>query len=64
MCSNGDYRLWSAYDTTSINEGLLHACINNTWYPVADTSQCVIQKIACRSLGYDGAIGTTNCIRT
>ena len=57
-CSHGDVRLWSAYKTTPSNEGILQICSYGRWTAVCDrysSSSCYIGRIACRSLGYEGA---------
>ena len=56
-CVNGQFRLWSAYDTTPKNEGILQSCVNGRWYSVCDISSCYVGRVACISLGYDGLVG-------
>lgn len=51
-CTHGHITLWSAYDTTPDNEGIILVCKNDTWYPVYDTSDCRAGEIACKAAGY------------
>ena len=64
-CNHGDVRLWSAYKTTPSNEGILQICSYGRWTAVCDrysSSSCYIGRIACRSLGYEGAYCECNNI--
>ena len=66
-CTDWDIRLWSAYNNTPENEGMLQICKNDTWYAVQlchyhyhfhdDHMFCAIAKLACTQLGYAGAVG-------
>ena len=59
-CVNGNVRLWSAYDDTQSNEGMVQICRGGSWYAMCDTyysSTCHIGRIVCKSLGYSGAHG-------
>ena len=51
-CSNGAVKLWSAYDSTPANEGLVLVCKNGTWHPVSHSSSCYAAEIACTAAGY------------
>ena len=56
-CTNGDVRLWSAYNTPP-NEGIIQICNSGTWYAICHHySYCYIGKTACVQLGYPGAVG-------
>ena len=60
QCTNGAVRLWSAYDSTPANEGVIQICRLGRWYAMCDIyssySTCYIGRIVCKSLGYPGAI--------
>jgi len=56
-CTNGSVRLWSAFDNTPDNEGIIQTCINNTWYALCDSYYCQTFAVACKQLGYPGAVG-------
>ena len=66
-CTDWDIRLWSAYNNTPENEGMLQICKSDTWYAVQschhflhffyDDLFCAIAKVACTQLGYAGAVG-------
>ena len=56
-CTDGDVRLWSAYDNTPENEGMIQICTNGIWYGMCDYSSCYVAKVACTQLGYAGAVG-------
>ena len=56
-CTDGDIRLWSAYDNTPENEGMIQTCNNGTWNGICDYSSCYVAKVACTQLGYAGAVG-------
>ena len=56
-CTSGDVRLWSAYDNTPANEGIIQICRNGRWYAMCGYNwDCYLFGIVCRSLGYSGAI--------
>ena len=64
QCTNGAVRLWSAYDNTPANEGIIQICRSGRWYAMCDSysySACHVGGIVCRSLGYSGAISKHNC---
>ena len=54
-CTDGDIRLWSAYDNTPENEGTIQICTNGTWYAVCDYNLCYVAEVACKYLGYAAA---------
>ena len=58
-CTDGDIRLWSAYEiTVPPNEGIVQICSNRRWTAMCQhsyTVSCHIARTACRSLGYEGA---------
>ena len=57
-CTNGEIRLWSAYDSTPDNEGMLQICKSGRWYAMCDYYyNCYTAKVACTQLGYPGAVG-------
>ena len=54
-CTDGDVRLWSAYNTPT-NEGVVQICIGSTWHAFCN-SNCYAAKLVCLQLGYLGAVG-------
>ena len=55
-CTNGDVRLWSAYNHPP-NEGIIQICKSGTWYAMCDHYYyCYIGKLVCQQLGYAGAL--------
>ena len=54
-CTDGDVRLWSAYNTPP-NEGVAQICIGSTWRAFC-YSGCYATKLVCLQLGYPGAVG-------
>ena len=51
-------RLFSAFDSTPENEGVLQICTGGTWYAVCQYYySCYVAKTACVQLGYSGAVG-------
>ena len=58
FCVHGELRLWSAYDNTPSNEGILQICSYGQWTAICDrysSSSCYIGRIACKAMGYEGA---------
>ena len=53
-CINGQIRLWSAYNTTRSNEGVLQICKGGQWYSSCRYGNCYTAKTACKQLGYEG----------
>ena len=57
-CVTNDIRLFSAFDDTPANEGVLQICNGGTWYTACRYySSCYIAETVCQQLGYKGAIG-------
>ena len=56
-CVTNDIRLFSAFDDTPANEGVLQICNGGTWYTFCHYYNCYVAKVACQQLGYKGAIG-------
>ena len=50
--SNGAVKLWSAYESTPDNEGIVLLCISGVWYPLYQTSDCNVAKVVCNQLGF------------
>ena len=51
-CSDGSLKLWSAFDSTPDNEGLLLICKDSVWHPMHNTSDCQIADLLCSAKGY------------
>ena len=52
-CLNGAVKLWSAYDSTPDNEGIVLVCKDGTWYPMwTNWGDCRALEIVCNSVGY------------
>ena len=57
-CTNGAVRLFSAFDATPDNEGVLQICSGGVWRSVCQYYySCYVGKTACVQLGYKGAVG-------
>ena len=54
-CTNGDVRLWSAYNHPP-NEGIIQICKSGTWYAMCYRTSCYAAKIVCQQLGFAGAL--------
>ena len=61
-CLNGTVKLWSAYDSTLDNEGIVLVCKDGRWYPMRNNyGNCRELEIVCNSIGYTQLDCELNC---
>ena len=64
-CTEGEWRLWSAFDNTPSNEGIPQRCSQNgTWESLCRYSfSCDAEgRVACRQLGFGWYAGKYSTI--